>query len=193
MAPYFFRVEHDLLRSEAFKTLGGSAIKVYLVIGLYSDFGTGLGVSEHPDDRPPGRVEPTDGPGRDRGADAVGPAGDQQVEGTVDAYRIIRQARPSGRRATEEGKAGPESDCPGPDSLEGPLGNWSKFFRGSLPDWSKFFEDAGPVPRPGQAPRLGPNENQKREKTRNSIPIPGTPFRLTAEGGCLLLWICRNC
>src|SRR4051812_19557161 len=40
MAPYFFRVEHDLLRSESFKTLGGSAIKVYLVIGLYSDFGT---------------------------------------------------------------------------------------------------------------------------------------------------------
>src|SRR5262249_20156732 len=37
---YFFRVEHDLLRSQAFKTLGGSAIKVYLVIGLYSDFGT---------------------------------------------------------------------------------------------------------------------------------------------------------
>src|ERR1700749_1371538 len=41
MAPYFFRVEHDLLHSESFKTLGGSAIKVYLVIGLYSDFGTG--------------------------------------------------------------------------------------------------------------------------------------------------------
>ena len=40
MAPYFFRVEHDLLRSEAFKALGGSAIKVYLVVGLYSDFGT---------------------------------------------------------------------------------------------------------------------------------------------------------
>ena len=40
MSPYFFRVEHDLLRSESFQTLGGSAIKVYLVIGLYSDFGT---------------------------------------------------------------------------------------------------------------------------------------------------------
>src|SRR5271166_3880868 len=40
MASYFFRVEHDLLRSETFKTLGGSAVKVYLVIGLYSDFGT---------------------------------------------------------------------------------------------------------------------------------------------------------
>src|ERR1700678_1976607 len=39
-SPYFFRVEHDLLRSESFRTLGGSAIKVYLVIGLYSDFGT---------------------------------------------------------------------------------------------------------------------------------------------------------
>src|SRR3954471_4034175 len=41
MAPFFFRVEHDLLRSESFKTLGGSAIKVYLVIGFYADFGTG--------------------------------------------------------------------------------------------------------------------------------------------------------
>src|SRR5512143_3667722 len=40
MASYFFRVEHDLLRSESFKALGGSAIKVYLVIGLYSDFGS---------------------------------------------------------------------------------------------------------------------------------------------------------
>src|SRR5512135_3230133 len=40
MASYFFRVEHDLLRSEAFKALGGSAIKVYLVIGLFSDFGS---------------------------------------------------------------------------------------------------------------------------------------------------------
>ena len=40
MTSYFFRVEHDLLRSETFKTLGGSAIKVYLVIGLHSDFGT---------------------------------------------------------------------------------------------------------------------------------------------------------
>ena len=40
MDSLFFRVEHDLLRSESFKTLGGSAIKVYLVIGLYSDFGT---------------------------------------------------------------------------------------------------------------------------------------------------------
>ena len=51
MAPYFFRVEHDLLRSESFKTLGGSAIKVYLVIGLYSDFGTDWAYPEHPDDR----------------------------------------------------------------------------------------------------------------------------------------------
>src|SRR3954463_12838751 len=41
MDSLFFRVEHDLLRSESFKTLGGSAIKVYLVLGLYADFGTG--------------------------------------------------------------------------------------------------------------------------------------------------------
>ena len=43
MASYFFRVEHDLLRSDAFRSLGGSAIKVYLVIGLFSDFGTDWG------------------------------------------------------------------------------------------------------------------------------------------------------
>src|SRR5438270_14025206 len=41
MDSYFFRVEHDLLRSASFQALGGSAIKVYLVIGLYADFGTG--------------------------------------------------------------------------------------------------------------------------------------------------------
>jgi hypothetical protein len=41
MDSFFFRVEHDLLKSESFKALGGSAIKVYLVIGLYADFGTG--------------------------------------------------------------------------------------------------------------------------------------------------------
>ena len=50
-----------LLQSEAFKTLGGSAIKVYLVIGLYSDFGTDWASAEHPDDRPPGLgLEPAD-------------------------------------------------------------------------------------------------------------------------------------
>ena len=41
MDSFFFKVEHELLRSESFKTLGGSAIKVYLVVGLYADFGTG--------------------------------------------------------------------------------------------------------------------------------------------------------
>src|SRR5262249_7136734 len=41
MDSFFFRVEHDLLRSESFQELGGSAIKVYLIIGLHSDFGTG--------------------------------------------------------------------------------------------------------------------------------------------------------
>src|SRR6516162_5593135 len=40
MSAYFFRDEHDLLRSESFKQLGGSAIKVYLTIGLYADFGS---------------------------------------------------------------------------------------------------------------------------------------------------------
>ena len=38
----------------------------------------------------------------------------------------------------------------------------------------------------GQAARLGPNENQEPEKTTTSIPIPGTPFRLSAEGRLLV-------
>ena len=59
---YFFRVEHDLLRSEAFKTLGGSAIKVYLVIGLYSDFGTDWAYPSIRTIASPGRPQP---PNRD--------------------------------------------------------------------------------------------------------------------------------
>ena len=84
MAPYFFRVEHDLLRSESFKALGGSAIKVYLVDRALFRLRHGLGLPEHPDDRPPGGTEPADGPGGDRGTDPAGPAGHQQVEGAVD-------------------------------------------------------------------------------------------------------------
>ena len=60
MDSYFFRVEHDLLRSESFQSLGGSAIKVYLVIGLYLGLWHGLGLSEHPDNFQTGGSEPPD-------------------------------------------------------------------------------------------------------------------------------------
>ena len=61
-----------------------------------------------------------------------------------------------------------------PNSLEVPP-NWSRIFRGRWPNSSARA-----------APRLGPNENQEREKTPATIPIPGTPFRLTAEGRLLV-------
>ena len=80
MASYFFRVEHDLLRSEAFKTLGGSAIKVYLVIGLHSDFGTDWAYPSIRNHRSPSRPEPSDGHLDDRGVDPSGTAGREPIE-----------------------------------------------------------------------------------------------------------------
>ena len=98
--PYFFRVEHDLLRSDAFKTLGGSAIKVYLVIGLYSDFGTDWAYPSIRTIARAGRPEPADGDDGDRGADPGGPAGRQQVEGPIDGLPgpPPARSRPTGRR-----------------------------------------------------------------------------------------------
>ena len=89
---YFFRVEHDLLRSEAFKTLGGSAIKVYLVIGLYSDFGTDWA---YPSIRTIARQA---GLSRQTVLTAIeqltatGILATNKAKGRSTAYRIIRQA-----------------------------------------------------------------------------------------------------
>src|SRR5271165_1912998 len=97
MGSYFFRVEHDLLRSEAFKTLGGSAIKVYLVIGLYSDFGTDWA---YPSIR---TIATQAGLSRQTVITAItqltqlGILATNKSKGRSTAYRIIRQApsRPS--------------------------------------------------------------------------------------------------
>ena len=89
---YFFRVEHDLLRSEAFKTLGGSAIKVYLVIGLYSDFGTDWA---YPSIR---TIASQAGLSRQTVIAAIGQLTEMGIlttnksKGRSTAYRIIRQA-----------------------------------------------------------------------------------------------------
>ena len=92
MASYFFRVEHDLLRSEAFKTLGGSAIKVYLVIGLYSDFGTDWAYPSIRTIARAGWPEPADGHHGDRGADARRSTGRQQVQGAIDGLPGVATA-----------------------------------------------------------------------------------------------------
>ena len=107
MNPYFFRVEHDLLRSEAFKTLGGSAIKVYLVIGLYSDFGTDWAYpSIRTIARQAGLSRQTVLAAIER-TDPDGAAGHQQVEGAIDRVQDHppgARARPAGQERRREGR-----------------------------------------------------------------------------------------
>jgi Helix-turn-helix domain len=187
MNSYFFRVEHDLLRSEAFRTLGGSAIKVYLVIGLYSDFGTDWA---YPSIRTIARQA---GLSRQTVLAAIeqltrmGLLATSKAKGRSTAYRIIRQApeRPTkSRSAAAKGAEKPRGTGPGslevppqtvPESLD--LGPWS-----------------GPIPGPVAAQPFGPTgpegrperESPTREDQTATIPIPGTPFRLTAEGRLLV-------
>src|SRR6516165_6668078 len=132
MNSYFFRVEHDLLRSEAFKTLGGSAIKVYLVIGLYSDFGTDWA---YPSIRTIARQA---GLSRQTVLAAVeeltrlGLLATSKSKGRSTAYKIIRQApdRPQGKAKRSKKRelmepTGPKSleevTRTGPEFLNGPL------------------------------------------------------------------------
>src|SRR4051794_30855904 len=92
MTSFFFRVEHDLLRSESFKALGGSAVKVYLVIGLYSDFGTDWA---YPSIRTIARQA---GLSRQTGLGAIadlsrrGLLATSKSKGRSTAYKIMRQA-----------------------------------------------------------------------------------------------------
>src|SRR3954467_10724010 len=106
MAAYFFRVEHELLRSDAFKTLGGSAIKVYLVIGLYSDFGTDWA---YPSIR---TIASQSGLSRQTVITAIeeltraGLLAASKSKGRSTAYRILRQPDPS-QRPTRKQEGGP--------------------------------------------------------------------------------------
>ena len=126
MDSYFFRVEHDLLRSGAFKTLGGSAIKVYLVIGLYSDFGSGWA---YPSIRTIARQA---GLSRQTVLVAIeeltsnGLLATSKSKGKSTAYKIIREApeRPSARKAKASQE--PDHDCP-------------RIFRGGGPNWPRIL------------------------------------------------------
>jgi biotin operon repressor len=179
---YFFRVEHDLLRSEAFKTLGGSAIKVYLVIGLYSDFGTDWA---YPSIRTIARQA---GLSRQTVLTTIqqltemGLLATSKAKGRSTAYRIIRQApqRPSRSQSPTRPKTGksPKSSL---NSLDG------------APTTGQILLDEMPpsVPKVGHVPaqsiglpgpKAGPKGEPASRDETTSIPIPGTPFRLTAEG-----------
>jgi Helix-turn-helix domain len=179
---YFFRVEHDLLRSEAFKTLGGSAIKVYLVIGLYSDFGTDWA---YPAIRTIARQA---GLSRQTVLSAIeqlsrmGILATSKAKGRSTAYKIIRQApqRPPRRQAQA---------AEGPKNLTGS----GPFFLDDIPQSGQKSLDGTPqsVPIIGLVPAQTPGLRGRKARPKldpvptqetASIPIPGTPFRLKADG-----------
>ena len=188
MDSFFFRVEHDLLRSESFKTLGGSAIKVYLVIGLYADFGTGWA---YPSIRTIARQA---GLSRQTVLEAiedlarVGLLATSKSRGRSTAYKVIQQA--------------PER--PATHSPSKKKGNVSQPLSPTVLDFFEVVEETVPVPlapTPPTGPKtlealaqfLGPSgleaRPEREQGTREditSIPIPGTPFRLTAEGRLLV-------
>jgi biotin operon repressor len=170
------------LRSEAFKTLGGSAIKVYLVIGLYSDFGTDWA---YPSIRTIARQA---GLSRQTVLTAieqlcaVGLLVTHKAKGRSTAYRIIRQApQRSSKKSTQT-----------PANQQNPLDPSLKSLEGTLKSGLISLEEhhpAGLDPGPGpiqKAKIVGPIGGPKGELTPRdeiaSIPIPGTPFRITAEG-----------
>ncbi len=191
MASYFFRVEHYLLRSEAFKTLGGSAIKVYLVIGLYSDFGTDWA---YPSIRTIARQA---GLSRQTVISAVeeltqaGLLAASRSKGRSTAYRILRQPAPVQRPT----RRSPDKKLSDPHAKTTETG--LELSPGLQETRLKSLEDAsfsGPkslldavqfLDQPGQ--KVGPNqEPSSKERDTATIPVPGTPFRLTAEGRLLV-------
>ncbi len=184
MDSFFFKVEHDLLRSESFKTLGGSAIKVYLVVGLYADFGTGWA---YPSIR---TIAKQAGLSRQTVLAAieeltkVGLLATSKAKGKSTAYKVLKPApgRPPGRRRVDPSQ---ESALTGPNFFEvgeetvpisleppppaGPI---------SLDPVAHFFGPSGP--------EAGPKQEPLTREDNASIPIPGTPFRLAADGRLLV-------
>jgi hypothetical protein len=189
MASYFFRVEHDLLRSEAFKTLGGSAIKVYLVIGLYSDFGTDWA---YPSVRTIARQA---GLSRQTVITAIdeltrgGLLAASKSKGRSTAYRVLRQPDPARRpaHARDDAAARPSSSLrgTGPESLEVGRETGQNFLVEPRPSGQKPFQEVVQIQdRSGQPSR--PEQEPPSKEDTASIPIPGTPFRLSAEGRLLV-------
>ena len=190
MGSYFFRVEHDLLRSDAFKTLGGSAIKVYLVIGLYSDFGTDWA---YPSIRTIARQA---GLSRQTVMTAIeeltraGLLAASRSKGRSTAYRILRHPvptdRPSRMREERSGETSRKPLAGGQESFRGAAASGQESLDVNPSSGQKFLVDAAQfLDRSGQ--EAGPKQDPPpRNEETATIPIPGTPFRLTAEGRLLV-------
>ena len=184
MAPYFFRVEHDLLRSESFQTLGGSAIKVYLIIGLYSDFGTDWA---YPSIRTIARQGGLSRQTVLAAIDELARAGllaMSKSKGRSTAYKIIRQApvRPPSKKDAKKGAATAPT---GPESFQGMGSAVPDFLEGTPQTGPESFDALAQFLGPG-GPAAGPKREPGTREDTASIPIPGTPFRLSAEGRLLV-------
>jgi hypothetical protein len=192
---YFFRVEHDLLRSESFKELGGSAIKVYLVIGLYSDFGTDWA---YPSIR---TIARQGGLSRQTVLSAIadltrkGLLASSKSKGRSTAYKIIRQGPPPKRPA--KGQALPKPVSQAPKNSPGTVLDFLEATPKTGPKSLGLPPGGGPESRTPQAQAFGlmglaarpkqETESEREDSTDGaSIPITGTPFRLTAEGRLLV-------
>lgn len=184
MAPYFFRVEHDLLRSESFKALGGSAIKVYLVIGLYSDFGTDWA---YPSIRTIARQA---GLSRQTVLGAIeelsrnGLLATRKSKGRSTAYKIVRQGPPE-RPPAKKGKPAQKSASGVLDSLVDDLSTGPLSLEEGPPSGSYSLDALAQFLGPGGR-TAGPKREPRTKADTHSIPIPGTPFRLSAEGRLLV-------
>jgi biotin operon repressor len=185
MAPYFFRVEHDLLRSESFKELGGSAIKVYLIIGLHSDFGTDWA---YPSIR---TIAREGGLSRQTVLTAIAELTENGLlvasksKGHSTAYKIMRQApqRPpkiKTKRTRKTSRAGLDSLEVAPKSGLLSLEEAAESGPKTTLEMAQFVGQEGPSNRP----KL--KTGTKKDDDTASIPIPGTPFRLSAEGRLLV-------
>ena len=179
MDSLFFRVEHDLLKSDSFKQLGGSAVKVYLVIGLYSDFNTGWA---YPSIR---TIAQQAGLSRQTVLTAIndlvtsGVMATHKSRGRATAYQILREApaRPSRKSTSEQQKTpktGPKTlDVPpktGPKTLDVPPKTGPKVGQAL----AQFLQESGPI--------FGPEQTERTRDETSSIPIPGTAFRLSSDG-----------
>ena len=189
MASYFFRVEHDLLRSDAFKALGGSAIKVYLVIGLFSDFGSDWA---YPSIRTIARQA---GLSRQTVISAIdeltraGLLAASRSPGRSTAYKILRGPtvadRPSRGRTPSQPAEVQITQKSGPEFSAQPSPSGQKSLDvGSLSGLNSLL---GAVQSPDRSgPASGPKQESPSREDTATIPIPGTPFRLTAEGRVLV-------
>lgn len=182
MDPFFFRVEHDLLRSESFKSLGGSAIKVYLVIGLYADFGTGWA---YPGIR---TIASQAGLSRQTVLAAIqdltqlGLLATSKTKGRSTAYRIMQA--PPGRangRKTRAVQPAQTAAATGPESFQVGRGSGPKSYEPPREPGPKSYDELAQFFGPG-GPGDGPEREQGTKEDSPSIPIPGTPFRLTSGG-----------